>query len=158
LDVVARLLIAMFALAALLIGCGGSKDDDGTTSTIKGGPAEEIAGTWTGNLSQSGLAPFRIAVVIGADGSGEVAYTGIDCAGTWDLDSGEAPSYVFTETIERGKGGKCKGTGTVHLRHAGSTLRYRFDGGGVTSAGLLVPANPRDLASVFSEAGVEQPG
>src|SRR3954467_10326789 len=116
----------MVALPALLIGCEGSNDDDGTTSAIENSPAEEIAGTWTGNLSQSGLAPFRIAVVIRADGSGEGAYPGIDCAGKWAVEGGVAPSYVFVETIERGKGGECKGTGTVHLRHAGSTLRYRF--------------------------------
>jgi len=151
------LVLALVLPAFLVAGCGGSSDDDSTTSAIKGGPTRGIARTWTGNLRQAGLPPFRIAVLIRADGSGLVAYTGIDCAGKWSLDSAKAPIFTFTETIERGKGGKCKGRGTVHLVHRASTLRYRFQGGGVTSSGLLVPAGPQDLASVFLKTGVEPP-
>jgi hypothetical protein len=159
--VLVRRLIALLAVPAMLVaGCGGSGDDGSTISTaaIKPGATKEIGGPWVGKLTQSGLAPFRIAVVIQDDGTGLVAYTGIDCGGRWRLDSGEAPDFIFTETIDRGEGGKCKGTGTVHLTNTASgTLQYRFEGGGVTSRGLLHRTDSAGLKPVFDEAGVTSP-
>jgi hypothetical protein len=155
--VLVRRLMLLLAVPVLLVaGCGGSSDNAATsTSAIKLGPTPEIGGPWAGKLTQAGIAPFRIAVVINDDGTGLVAYTGIDCAGHWSLDSGEAPSYVFTEEITEGRGGECKGTGTVHLTHtAPGKLSYRFEGGGVTSSGLLAPASMRALIAIFGQAGV----
>ena len=152
-----RWLIALIVLPALLIaGCGGSSDDDGTASvSVKPGSTKEISGPWAGKLTQAGLAPFRVAVVIGENGTGRVAYTGIDCGGQWELDSAKAPNYVFTETINEGAGGECKGSGTVHLIHTRQgSLRYRFEGGGVTSQGSLAPASVHAIIAVFRQAGL----
>jgi hypothetical protein len=98
-----------------------------------------------------------VAAAIGP-GVGKVAYTGIDCAGDWKLSGGgdPGPSYVFTETINEGVGGKCKGTGTVHLdQFAPKRLRYRFEGGGVSSQGVLRPARSSAWTAIFREAGVQ---
>jgi hypothetical protein len=89
--------------------------------------------------------------------SGTVAYTGIDCAGKWKLIGGgdPGPTYVFRETIKKGAGEACKGTGTVHLDLlAPKRIRYRFEGGGVTSHGILRPASSRVYTAIFREAGV----
>jgi hypothetical protein len=149
-------LIALIALPALLVaGCGGSSDDDGTVPIAVEPGTKEISGPWAGELAQARLAPFRVAVVIGENGTGRVAYTGIDCGGRWVLDSANAPNYVFTETINEGAGGECKGTGTVHLIHTPEgSLRYRFEGGGVTSQGSLAPASVHAIIAVFRQAGL----
>jgi hypothetical protein len=158
--VVRRLNAPLSVLVMVLAGCGGSSDGGSTTSTAAAtsGPTREIQGPWAGKLTQAGIAPFRVAVVISADGTGLVAYTGIECGGHWRLNSSSAPSYVFTESIDAGAGGKCKGSGTVHLVHTPSgTLQYRFEGGGVTSTGLLVPASAHALTAIFDQAGVGLP-
>ena len=113
---VRRLIATLSVLVMVLAGCGGSSDGDstGSTAAATSGPAAQIQGPWTGELTQAGIAPFRIAVVISADGTGLVAYTGIECGGHWKLDSSAAPEYVFTESIDAGAGGRCKGSGTVH--------------------------------------------
>ena len=148
---VAALLVVVLSIA----GCGGS--DSKSTPATKAGGTQEIAGQWTGTLTQAGLPPFRVAADI-FDGAGKVAYTGIDCAGDWKQDSGGdgTGSYVFTETINSGAGGKCKGTGTVHLERVSTKrLAYRFEGGGVTSRGVLRPARMSEWTSIFEEAGVQ---
>jgi hypothetical protein len=158
--VLARRLIALLAVPALLVaGCGRSSDDGSTTSTaaIKAGETKKISGPWAGKLTQSGLASFRVAAVI-FNGTGRVAYTGIDCAGDWRLTGGGDPSgtYAFRETINEGAGSECKGTGTVHLKNlAPKGLRYRFEGGGVTSQGILRHARTGVWAAIFREAGIE---
>jgi hypothetical protein len=153
--VLVRWLVIPCWLVLLVAGCGGS--DSKSTPATKAGGTQEIAGQWTGTLTQAGLPPFRVAADI-FDGAGKVAYTGIDCAGDWKLDSGSdgTGSYVFTETIRSGAGGQCKGTGTVHLeRIAAKGLRYRFEGGSVTSRGILRPARGSEWVSIFQEAGVQ---
>jgi hypothetical protein len=158
--VFARFPLALLVASALLIaGCGSNNDSSGATSTaaIKGGSTRDIVGQWAGTLTQPGLPPFRAAALI-FSGAGKVAYTGIDCAGDWKLDSGgdASGSYVFAETINEGAGGACKGTGTVHLdQFAPKRLRYRFEGGGVSSQGTLRPARTPVWAAIFREAGVE---
>jgi hypothetical protein len=129
----------------------------------------QISGNWTGTLHEEGLPPFEIAVDIGADSTGEVAYTGIECGGGWTLDGVQTsipPHYTFTEQINEGAGGTCKGTGTVSVspiqsyspnEPAYNRLNYRFSGGGVTSAGLLHRTDPAGVNSVFQEAGVSPP-
>src|SRR4051794_26162111 len=155
-----RLPLALVVASALLIaGCGSDSESSDATSTTatKAATNREIIGEWTGTLTQPGLPPFRMAALI-FPGKGAVAYTGIDCAGDWKLDSGgdASGSYVFTETINQGAGGKCKGTGTVHLDQiAPKRLHYRFEGGGVSSRGLLRPAPRRVWAAIFREAGVQ---
>ena len=159
-----RRLIPPLAIACLLIaGCGGSSGGGTTagtatvsTTAVKPGATREISGPWAGKLRQSGLTPFRVAVMISSDGTGVVAYTGIDCAGHWTLESGAPPDYTFFEEITSGSGGKCKGSGTVHLHQTpGGTIRYRFEGGGVTSTGFLVPASVHALLNVFRQVGVQ---
>jgi hypothetical protein len=157
--VLVRRLLPLLALSTLLVaGCGGSSDQDratGTTAVSKLPATKEIIGPWDGKLTQAGMAPFRIGAIIGQDGHGLVGYTGIDCTGHWTLHDSKPPSYVFTEQINHGSGGKCKGTGTVELRQMpGGTLRYRFTGGGVTSSGLLAPASFRAVATIWNQAGL----
>jgi len=159
-----RWLVAVSVVVALATaGCGGSDDNpSGSTSTAatKERSTQGIVGQWAGTLTQAGLPPFRVAALIFSR-AGKVAYTGIDCAGDWKLTGGgdSGPGYVFTETINEGVGGKCKGTGTVDLEKvAPKRLRYRFEGGGVTSRGILRPAGTRVWAKVFREAGVEVGG
>ncbi len=157
---VRRLIAPLSVLVMVLAGCGGSSggDSTGSTAAATSGPAAQIQGPWTGQLTQAGISPFRIAVVISADGTGLVAYTGIECGGHWKLDSSAPPQYVFTESIDAGAGGKCKGSGTVHLVHTPSgTLQYRFEGGGVTSTGSLVPAGAHTLTAIFDQAGIGLP-
>jgi hypothetical protein len=156
-----RWLVAVLVVVALLTaGCGGSDESSGSkisTAGTNGGSTQGIIGQWTGTLTQAGLPPFRVAALI-FPGAGRVAYTGIDCAGDWKLDGGgdSSGSYAFTETINEGAGGECKGTGTVHLEHfAPKRLRYRFVGGGVTSQGVLRPARTPVWAAIFREAGVK---
>jgi hypothetical protein len=156
---VRRLAAALAVSVTLLAGCGGGDDSTGSrtaTSAVKGS-TQKLFGQWIGNLTQAGLPPFRVAAAI-FSGAGKVAYTGIDCAGDWKLQSGgdSTGSYVFTETINTGAGGKCKGTGTVHLDELPSKrLRYRFEGGGVTSRGILRHARNAQWVRIFEEAGVQ---
>ena len=151
------------ALAALSIA-GCTSDEPGVTGT-ESGVTRQISGNWTGTLHQKGRAPFKIAVDIGADSTGRVAYTGIECGGGWTLARvASLPArYVFTEQIEKGEGGGCKGTGTVSLlpmpsyvpnEPAYSRIQYRFSGGGVTSRGVIHRTDPEHLAAVFHAAGV----
>jgi hypothetical protein len=165
----ARGLGLLLAIGALLIsGCG----DDASSSDVTApgeGITRQIAGRWTGKLHQKGLRPFEVAVDIGSDGNGEVAYTGIECGGEWALDEVQPstpPRYRFTEEIREGAGGSCKGTGTVSLapiqghapnRPAYNRMNYSFTGGGVTSRGLIHRTDSAHLAPVFKEAGVQAP-
>jgi hypothetical protein len=162
-----RWLVAAFAIVGLLVaGCGGSSDDGGTTSTsaIKGGMARAVAGDWTGQLHQEGLDPFRIAVQIDPSGVGRVAYTGINCAGTWEprgLMGRQSHFFNFNERISSGEGGRCKGTGRVDTTLDDSTgterLHYSFTGGGVASRGVLHRTDVAGLRPTFEEAGVKPP-
>jgi hypothetical protein len=165
----ARGLALLFAIGALLIaGC----DSNGNSSEVTApgeGITRQISGRWTGTLHQKGLKPFEIAVDIGADGNGKVAYTGIKCGGDWTLDgvlSSLPPSYEFAERINQGAGGKCKGTGRVSLAPiqgnepnapAYNEMNYTFTGGGVTSRGLLRRTDSARLAPVFERAGLTPP-
>jgi hypothetical protein len=167
----ARGLALLFALCALLIaGCTDDEGSGGTTLSNVEGITRQIAGRWTGALHQKGLAPFKVAADIGADGKGRVAYTGIECGGDWTLDQVEPvtpPHYLFKEAIEEGSGGSCKGTGTVTLSPiqshspnspAYNRLNYEFTGGGVTSRGLLHRTDLAHLTPVFRQAGVSPSG
>jgi hypothetical protein len=153
-----RWLLAVLVVVALATaGCGGSDENSTSTAATKGGSTRRIVGQWAGTLTQAGLPPFHVAALI-FSGAGRVAYTGIDCAGDWKLDSGgdSSGSYVFTETINQGAGGVCKGTGKVHLENfAPKRLRYSFEGGGVTSQGILRPARTQVWTAIFREAGVQ---
>jgi hypothetical protein len=163
---VRRLILSFSLLALVLAGCGSS--DDGTTtstSAVKPGEAQAIAGDWTGRLQQEDLAPFRIAVRIDPSGAGQVAYTVINCAGVWQprgIMGPQSRHYAFTERINRGAGGKCKGIGRVTTELESVTgkerLHYEFTGGGVTSRGVLGRTDAAGLAAVFRQAGVEPPG
>jgi hypothetical protein len=140
------------ALAALLLaasGCGGSEEDTGTaggTAAPQGvaPPHAFPAGEWQGRLAQRGLPPFQMRASIRSrtdPSRNSVAYTGIDCRGNWRYLGRRGPDFRFREVIDRGRGGDCKGVGTVTLRYIGpDRLRYEFRGGGVASSGFIRPA------------------
>ncbi len=160
-----RWLVLTLLLPALLIaGCGDDGADGGGTTTSVG-PTKEIAGDWTATLTQKGLEPFRIAVRISPDGTGRVAYTGIDCGGSWTVKNALASlppaAYNFREQITQGAGGNCKGEGVVSIGpdppRAPKDLSYGFSGGGVTSEGVLHRTDAAGLRPVFDEAGVTPP-
>lgn len=157
------LALALAATALLAAGCG-EKDEPqlaATTTAPPTGATAEIAGDWTGTLSQKGLKPFRVAVRIEPAGTARVAYTGIRCGGAWAHTATEEsapPRYRFAETIDSGAGGECKGTGEVTLVPRGEGLSYTFTGGGVTSTGTLARTDATGLAPVFSQAGLPPPG
>lgn len=182
-----RLLAPLLAIAlgAFALGGCGDDDEDGsaastettgtetTTSATK--PARHVppskmpnslAGDWTGELRQKGLAPFEVAVRIDPAGPTYVAYTGIDCGGYWVLRlSGEdrPPIFVIDEVINQGAGETCKGHGTVSLKPRSKTepyteLDYSFEGEGVLSRGVLRQTDEAGLDAVFTEAGVTPPG
>jgi hypothetical protein len=154
---------AALAAVVVLAGCGEKEEELGSATTSE--PGAEIVGDWTGELTQAGLKPFRVAVRITDPLAGEaatVAYTGINCAGTWKS-LGPAvvgtPGYRFLETIDSGAGGNCKGTGNVTLAPEPGTegLIYTFTGGGVQSGGVLTPTDAAGIAPVFQQAGVAPP-
>lgn len=153
------LALAVASGVLLIAGCGS----DGSSSSHAANSTKEIAGDWTGTLHQKGLRSFRVAVQIQADGTGKVAYTGIECGGTWELHEvfdSRPPKYGFTETIDEGAGGACKGSGDVTVQPdlvASNRLHYKFTGGGVTSTGLLHLTDDAGLKPVFDEADVSQP-
>ena len=164
-------------LAVLLIaiaGCGSVNDagePGGGNTDTQSAAARQISGNWRGTLHEAGLAPFEIAVDISAGNTAQVAYTGIKCGGEWSLDQVQAPSpshfvYVFTERINQGAGGNCKGTGRVSVspkqrqipnEPAYQRMTYRFSGGGVTSVGFIHRTDPEHMHSIFKRAGVPAP-
>ena len=145
-----RILCLLAVGIPLLVGCGSSGNPEDLTGLGNSqGITRQIAGVWSGKLRQKGLAPFEVAVKITPSGSGQVAYTGIECGGDWNLDEVQPttpPRYLFTEVIHEGVGGNCKGKGRVSLvpiqafspnEPAYKRINYTFTGGGVTSRGLL---------------------
>jgi hypothetical protein len=168
--VLGRRLLPLALGVLVLAGCGSGADaGEEAGVSIGEGVTRQISGRWTGDLSQEGLKLFQIGVDIGADSTAKVAYTGIQCGGDWTLDSAEAstpPRYLFTETIDDGAGGTCKGKGTVTLvpiqrlapnGPAYLEMNYSFTGGGVTSSGVLHRTDASRLAPVFKEAGLSSP-
>jgi hypothetical protein len=153
--------LVLIASCGLLAGCGEKEENlDGGATTSN--PTAEIAGDWTGQLTQKGLAPFQVAVRIEASGTGQVAYTGINCGGTWTQSAAPVAStgatFSFEETIDRGAGGTCKGSGSVVLTHdANDSMSYRFTGGGVTSRGVLQRTDVAGLRPVFEQTGIAPP-
>jgi hypothetical protein len=146
--------IAVLALALTLIaGCGSSGSD--STSTTSSVPGFQIVGSWSGELHQKGLQPFKVSANIrdlGDPAKNTVHYTGIDCGGNWTYLGVGATSHVatgetvatseshyrFREVINRGVGGDCKGVGRVTMTPIGpDTVDYVFRGGGVESRGQL---------------------
>jgi hypothetical protein len=134
-----RLLPCLLALAlgtALLAGCGD--DDEGDESGV---PEYDITGTWSGELTQKGLDPFQVTATIGSlddPSQNTVHYTGIDCGGNWTYLERAGSAFRFREVIDRGKGGECKGKGTVTLTPFDANgVDYQFRGGGIISAGVL---------------------
>ena len=95
-------------------------------------------------MHQRGIAPFKVTARVrglGRSARNTVHYTGINCSGRWTYLGQKGSSYRFREKITSGRGGSCKGVGTVTLTPAGANrVDYVFRGGGVVSRGVLVRA------------------
>ena len=165
-----HLLIPLLGLLLVIAGCGGpAVSGEPGVAGSESGVTRQISGNWTGTLHQKGMAPFAIAVDIGADSTARVAYSGIRCGGEWTLSRVQTsipPLYLFTERIKTGAGGTCKGSGTVSLspiqreipnEPAYGRMNYRFAGGSVTSRGVLHRTDPAHMTEVFHQAGVSPP-
>ena len=129
-------------LAAVALGC--SEMEEVVESTPRTGEVDVIAnvvGDWSGELHQKGLEPFEVRAQVHSPKDSRpslVHYSGIDCSGDWTLIKVTGDTVQYRETIDRGEGGECKGTGTVELTPIDEKrLDYRFRGGGVESAGVL---------------------
>jgi hypothetical protein len=124
-----RVLAVVALIAAGAAGCGGSKS------------SYPIVGTWSGQLTQPGMAPFTVTAQIrGIRGKARntVQYTGINCTGHWVYRGRPRKAFRFREVIDTGRSTKCKGVGLVTLTpHGKNQLIYRFHGGGVISQGTL---------------------
>ena len=139
---------ALLAIAAMALSACGEKEEPSAAELTQTSASEQTAnefaidGDWRGQLRQKGLKPFTVrAQITGPDGPNTVHYTGIDCSGKWTYEGRIGDEYSFNERIDRGKGGKCKGAGTVALTAVGpAKLDYVFRGGGVESKGTLTPA------------------
>lgn len=138
------LLVAALAAIALA-GC--EKEEPATQApqprpgTTENEILADVSGEWRGELRQRGSKPFEIqALIRNPEDPREslVRYGGIDCSGTWTLMNVRGRTVSFAESIDRGQGGKCKGTGEVEVTAIGEErLRYLFRGGGVESFGTL---------------------
>jgi hypothetical protein len=137
-----RLLASCLTAAALLAGCGDDASDEATTAARPAG-FEAVVGDWSGTLHQAQTEPFPIDVHVESQDDPKlnvVHYGGeIDCSGSWTYRGAEGSEVSFREVIDRGRGGRCKGSGTVRLTTTGDPdrLDYAFRGGGVESAGVL---------------------
>jgi hypothetical protein len=111
-------------------------------AALAGSASFTILGHWKGRLHQKGLAPFTVTATVrglSPTSRNTVHYTGINCSGRWTYLGRKGTAYRFREKITSGKGGSCKGVGTVTLTPAGANrVHYVFRGGGVVSRGLLV--------------------
>jgi hypothetical protein len=130
------------ALCALGLAACGEKSEPAITG-VNSDLQFEITGSWKGELHQKKIKPFPVQARIQSLARSKqnvVRYGGeIDCAGTWDYLGASATAYRFREVIDRGAGGRCKGTGTVTLTPlAEDTVAYEFTGGGVESTGKLM--------------------
>lgn len=130
-----RALTAAGVLAAALVTAAPA-----TSTTVA---AESLEGTWSGTLTQKDMPKFTVTATIrtfNPDSSNNPVRYGspLHCRGHWRFLDREGSVYRFRETITSGHSSSCKGTGTVKLTwKGGDRARYRFSGGGVTSAGTL---------------------
>lgn len=127
----------------LAVACGETEEGDSgaaDTATATEGDAE-ITGEWRGRLEQKGLKPFVVTAEIrdlDRPEGNTVHYTRIDCSGHWSYLGKDGRGYRFRETIDRGEGGTCTGTGVVVVTPiSADRLDYSFTGGGVRSEGVL---------------------
>jgi hypothetical protein len=138
------LLAALAAALLALAGCGEKEEPVLSELPPPPDPAQEfeILGEWKGQLRQKGLKPFGVEARIASLEQSKrnvVRYGGeIACSGTWEFLGKRQTAFRFREVIDSGRGGKCKGTGTVTLTPFDADgVDYEFRGGGIESAGTL---------------------
>jgi hypothetical protein len=116
--------------AVLLAGCGEKSEPslDSLAKQYRKEQQQAIVGHYAGRLHQHGREPFQVTATVASLNDAKrnpVHYTGIDCSGTWAYERRDGAAYVFAERIGKGKS------------LGANRYRYRFEGGGVTSAGTL---------------------
>jgi hypothetical protein len=134
-------ILALLVCALALSACGEKSEPEitGVNDEVQ----FKITGAWKGELRQQGIKPFPVEARIESLARSKqnvVRYGGeIDCAGTWEYLGASETTYRFREVIDRGSGGKCKGTGTVTLGPlTQDSVAYEFRGGGAHSQGRLM--------------------
>jgi hypothetical protein len=139
------------ALVVLVAACG---DDDAATTTAEPAPP----GADTGDGFFAGLAPEWVAEALddrfygievsfnGAGGVGDViadvAYPGLDCAGSWTLTSVDGSEIEAGERIPINPDDTCTDGGSVRLTRSGNTIDYQwfYPSGQPSDTGTLRPA------------------
>jgi hypothetical protein len=135
--------LAAVAIAVPLAACGEKEEPTvtGPRTETEQDVLANMTGSWRGELRQRGLKPFVVRATIRSpkdNRKSTVRYSRIDCSGTWTLSDVAGERARFREVIDRGRGGKCKGSGEVTLTLEGERrLGYVFRGGGVRSHGTL---------------------
>jgi hypothetical protein len=133
-------LVSLLVVAATA-GCGGSGEDSTTTVAASKVRDSYVLGLWHGDLRQRGMPPFAVSADVHSltdPQRNTVAYSVIRCAGNWTYRGFEQGAFRFTEVIDHGAGGGCKGVGQVSLTPRGPSMAtYDFRGGGVVSHGTL---------------------
>ena len=109
-----------------------------------------LAGTWTGDIDQPGAEDYTVRVGIRQDAdlySANVSYPQLDCTGTWEEDSRDGNTVLFTESIKTGS--RCVPEVTVAITPLpGGALGYFADyGDGATG---VLQREDEDLLEVLS--------
>jgi hypothetical protein len=108
----------LFALLLVLGGCDSSEDDPVDDN---GGGGSAIAGTWEGEVDQSGFtypAVMEIGALREGEVSGTMAYPSLNCSGTATYEGRRGAEYVFTEDITENAGG-CLVRGQIRVEPQG---------------------------------------
>jgi len=109
---------------------GTPKNKKGATATGSAAAGPNVAGNWTGQLTQIGSStPYKFDISITAKAA-ETKYPDLDCTGKLNR-VGQSKSYVFfVEVITKGqveKGGRCP-DGTVTIARQGDELAVGWFG------------------------------
>lgn len=117
----------------------------------------QLAGQWSGTVSQPGSKPPSYSTTMSLDrsGGGSIDYPDLQCGGTLTFIRQEGSTFVYRERIMKGRT-KCIDGGTLRLTPRGSLLDWHWSGGGETATatltGTAVPGPMRcvDCTAIFN--------
>lgn len=129
------------------------------TSRQATAPLEQLSGTWSGAVTQSGSGTYTIRVTLSsAEGTveGRVEYPELACGGSWRLITQSSSVYSFEEVITYGS--RCVERVDVQISVGpGNQLHYRIEPPYAASATLLRDEGPSVSGEAPASAGVGWP-